>query len=66
MSKEYLKTKLGADAIKPVLNLMEQIWPDAKNFEGKDVVITALDHVPAIENKLKSQNPKSIIRLIES
>jgi len=37
MSNTYLKTKLGADAIKPVLNLMEQIWPDAKKFEGKDV-----------------------------
>ena len=26
MSKTYLKTKLGAEAVKPVLNLMEQIF----------------------------------------
>ena len=37
MSKTYLKTKLGAEAVKPVLNLMEQIWPDTKKFAGKDV-----------------------------
>jgi predicted transcriptional regulator len=34
---KYLKTKLGAEAVEPVLNLMEKIWPESKKFEGKDV-----------------------------